>query len=144
MLTYKQQKEIHDEAIGPDIKLIVLMGLVLNHFMVTFRKDIKVFPLSDESDPPEAINSNANQYRSQMLGLVTRISNADVVEFGRMILKFNRIFVAIIGQSGTTYAQVEKAEQSIWESLLNDKIEQIFEQVAGISKEGKSEYDGIE
>ena len=143
MLTYTQQKEIQDGEIKPDIPLIILMGLVLNDFMVTFRNDVKIIPVLDEADPPVSINHDAVQYRSQMLNLITRVSNSDAVEFGRMVLKFNRIFIAIIGQTNTTYAQIKEAEQSVWESFLNNKIQEIFEQVAGTTKEGKAEYDGI-
>lgn len=142
MLTYTQQKEIQDGDINPpDMGLLTLMGLSIGKYMASFR-NMKVIPLWDESDPSKAINANANQYRSQMLRLISNISNADASEFEKITKKVKRAFIEIAGIS-INIEQINNANQETWESFIDSKMEEILERLAQTTKEGKVEYIGL-
>lgn len=142
MLTYTQRKQIQEGEVGPDIPLSKLMVLVATDFAINFRESVKSFGTVDNTDPdnPVAINSDASQYKSRLMNLCNQILNADR---GGLLNSFTRVFVTILGRTNYTYTQISGASQSQWESFLNDKILEIAEHMAGVSKEGKTEYDQL-
>jgi len=145
-MNYTERKQIQEGKTGPDIPLSKLMVLVAVDFAINFRENVKTIPdpVVDDSDPENPIvtqsYSDASQYKGQVMRMCNQILNA---EHGGLLNSFTRVFVTILGRTNYTYAQIEAANQSQWEGFLNNKILEIVEHLAGVSKEGKTEYDDL-
>ena len=149
MLTYTQRHEIQQSK---NSDLVRLLGLIALDFAIEFREKAKQFSTVDKSDPenPVSVNTDANQYKSQMLNLCNQvINNRD----GKLLNNAMKVFITITGRSDYTYQQVEGASLEQWQNFIKsgnpaksdnyEGIRLLFEHLAGVSKEGKSEYDSL-
>ncbi len=141
MLTYMQEKQIKDGGVKPlSIDLLILIELALNRYMAKFRVEMKTIPEFNEENPPVSINKKAVQYHSQILGMISQVSKED--DLNRTVKKIKRAFIAILGIS-VNWDQINGASQEGWEDFIDSKMDEIFEQLARTTKEGKAEYEAI-
>ena len=106
------------------------MGDVLNDFMKDFRTNMKIVPLTEIVDEVEKpINTNANQYRTQMLGKITQFSNTDAADYDKILKRFIRL--------------LDVKNPAELENTSNAKVEKVFEQLANTTIEGKTEYESL-
>ena len=63
-------------------------------------------------------------------------------EFAEYLNSIIPIFVGIC--KSVNFAEIEKINQVKWEAFIDSKIDNIFEQLAGTTPEGKTEYDAIQ
>ena len=141
-MNYLDRQKIQKGEIGPDVSLTELMALVAVDFAIDFREKVKTFELTDDSGiEPVGINQDANQYKQGILRICNQVLTSSGP--GGLVNTFVRCFVTILGRTNYTYAQVGAATQTQWEGFMNDNILEIFEHIAGVTKEGKAEYDNI-
>lgn len=150
MLTYTQRKQI--DAIKLDMPLSHLLALIALDFAVDFRENVKQFETVDNKDPdnPKSMNSQASNYKSQMLNLCNRMINQSD---GKLIENIKRIFITLTGRSTYTFDQVTGANLVQFTNFIKtgnpanakgyEGIKLIFEHLAGTTKEGKTEYDSL-
>lgn len=153
MLTYTQRQQVQQGGVKPELGLNNLIALIAVDFALEFREQVKQFDMVDNSVPenPVAINTNANQYKSQVLGLCNRVLSLS--QNKELLASLVRCFVTLLGRSQYTYSQLESATQQQWENFIKtgnpasstgyDGILKIFEHIAGTTKEGKAEYDNL-
>jgi len=137
-MNYLDRQKIQKGEIGPDVSLTELMALVAVDFAIDFREKVKTFELTENE---VSINQNANQYKQGILRICNQVLTSSGP--GGLVNTFVRCFVTILGRTNYTYAQVEAATQTQWEGFMNNNILEIFEHLAGVTKEGKAEYDNI-
>ena len=137
-MNYLDRQKIQKGEIGPDVSLTELMALVAVDFAIDFREKVKTFELTENE---VNINQNANQYKQGILRICNQVLTSSGP--GGLVNTFVRCFVTILGRTNYTYAQVEAATQTQWEGFMNNNILEIFEHLAGVTKEGKAEYDNI-
>lgn len=136
-----QEKQIKDGGVKPlSIDLLILIELALNRYMAKFRVEMKTIPEFNEENPPVSINKKAVQYHSQILGMISQVSKED--DLNRTVKKIKRAFIAILGIS-VNWDQINGASQEGWEDFIDSKMDEIFEQLARTTKEGKAEYEAI-
>ncbi len=143
MFTYTEELKIKEGDVKPpSIDLLILIELALNRYMAKFRNEMKIVPLFREESQSVAINGDANMYRSQILNLISQISKQVDTDLNQTVKKFKRVFIGIVGIS-VNWNQINNVNQETWENFVDDKMDEIFEQLAGTTIEGKTEYEDL-
>lgn len=81
----------------------------------------------------------AESYKNKMLAIILKIFKNDQVTLEAL----RRVWVAILGDTSATYAQVQSASDSEWITFAQNNIDEAMEFVSGISIAEKTAYDNI-
>jgi hypothetical protein len=130
MLTVTQQLQIIGGSPNPpETDLLSLLLQTGVNTAMTFIDNEKTII---ENDP-------AQSYQDKLRGVSFRMLTGDE----NLLFQLRRIFVAILGRTNVTWAQVGNATQAQWETFATDECLNAFEYIARTTLEEKFEYDNL-
>jgi len=139
-LTLQQQLDLINFKVGTTpVMELVLQGCV--NKALWFYDNAKDFPTIDGVGDP--INTDAQGYKSKIQQVCNQVVRLEANNNSGLANTMNRVFIAVVGLSAFTNAQVTGATASAWETFITDNSLEVIENIGGVIAQEKTAYDAI-
>jgi len=131
-LTLNEQLSLFGLTVG-DKKLIDLVFQGGVNYSIQFYDGVKtVTPDTDEAS-----------YKSKMLSVCNQVIRAEANSNRGLINTLERVFISVVGLSGSTYAQATGATPTQWNNFITTNIKEVFENLAGVTNQEATAYNAV-